>query len=1200
MERRTFLQTLASGAAATWLSDKAQVARAATRWFPMQMTPTLAEVKSGFLSPPPAAQPWVYWFVSDGNITKEGITADLEAMHRVGIRGVLYMEVDQNCPPGPVRFMSPEWREMIKFAVSEATRLGMTIDMNDCAGWCASAGPWITPELSMQMVVWTESHLKGGARFSARLPQPLTNLDYYRDIAVLAFPTPAAATARMADSSPEITYGLDRAKLADAANLMDGSIATTALIPLPEKGPRQYLNIDFRDPFTAQSLTLAPPSGSLNVILEVSEDGREYRAVKDLSFQWPGSSANFPKTTSRHFRISAAVPDPSSFDSSSIPKAVPIAEVELHPEIRIEDIPGKALYRRQDAVAAGARQTPEMIVPRDKVVDISQKMDARGHLDWDVPPGDWTVLRLGYTTTGIENHPAPKEGLGLDCDKLSKKAVEANFAGMMEKLLADQASVGGKAMTLTHIDSWETGSQNWTPGFEQMFRERTGYDILPYLPVFTGRAVESQEVSERFLWDLRRVIADLLLENHARHMRTISNQHGLKLSIEAYGDGPLDELAYAGEADRPMSEFWTGDFPDAVNKEMASSAHVYGRPICGAESFTALTSDAKWQNHPFQLKELGDHAFTVGINHFVFHRYSMQPWLNRAPGMTMGPWGINMERTNTWWEQSRAWLMYLSRCQYVLQAGRFIADIAYLGSENAPNTFPERGNLNPSVPIGYDYDAISQQAVRELMTVKDGRLVLPSGMSYRVLVLPQSGTMTPALLTKIRDLALNGATIVGAPPSKSPSLIGYPQCDDQIRRLVAEIWGECDGSSITENQVGNGRVIWGRSVADVLVEMNVASDFGCRDWPDRSNIKVGEQIRYIHRRIDDDDVYFVASGCPEAREFICTFRVTGARPELWWPDSGKIEPIAVYEEVNESPAWTAPDQKWNRTRIPIQFDPYGSVFVVFRGGAKPSTNRLVSVRRDGIEISGISPTPAFETQLGDSMGRLRITENGDSTYSFEVSEPGNYEMKSAAGRTLQITVPRPEKPIEIEGPWDLYFPEGSKAPEQVKLERLISWTEHADPGVKYFSGTATYRRRFNAPATADQRRLYLDLGAVHVIAEVKLNGKELGILWKPPFQVEITDAVHSGENELEVRVVNLWPNRLIGDDLLAPDCKWKAGFMDSEVISEWPSWLANNQPSPTGRVTFAAWRLWTKNDSLLVSGLLGPVRIVSVADLIVR
>jgi hypothetical protein len=1167
----------------------------------MQMTPTLAEVKSGFLNPPPAAQPWVYWFVSDGNITKEGITADLEAMHRVGIRGVLYMEVDQNCPPGPVRFMSPEWREMIKFAVTEATRLGMTIDMNDCAGWCASAGPWITPELSMQMVVWTETHVKGGARLSAPLPQPLTNLDYYHDIAVLAFPTPAAARARMADFSPEITYGLDRAKLADDANLMDGSIAATVLIPLPAKGSRQYLNIDFREPFTAQSLTLAPPAGgffadSLTATLEVSDDGHEYRAVKELSFHWPSSSVNFPKTTSRHFRISAAVPETFSFDPTSVPKGVSIAEVELHPDVRIEDIPGKALYVRQDAMSGEAAMTPEMVIPRENIVDISGKMNAQGHLDWEASEGDWTVLRLGYTTTGVVNHPAPKEGLGLDCDKLSKKATEANFAGMMEKLMADQASVGGKAMTLTHIDSWETGSQNWTPGFEQMFRSLTGYDILPYLPVLTGRAVESQEVSERFLWDLRRVIADLLLENHARHMRKISNQHGLQLSIEAYGGGPLDELAYAGEADRPMSEFWTGDTPQLSNKEMASSAHVYGRQICGAEAFTAVTPNAKWQNHPFQLKALGDHAFTLGVNHFVFHRYSMQPWLNRAPGMTMGPWGINMERTNTWWEQSRGWLTYLSRCQYVLQTGRFVADVAYLGTENAPSSFPDRADLNPTVPNGYDFDAVAQQVVRDSMTVEDGRLVLPSGMSYRILVLPQSKTMTPALLAKIRDLVRDGATVVGAPPSLSPSLIDYPKCDQQIAQLTAELWGECDGISITENCLGKGRVIWGRPIGAVLNEMNVPPDFDCQGWPDQSSVKVGEQIRYIHRRNEDDDFYFVASNCPEAMKFVCTFRAGGKRPELWWPDSGMVEQVATYEEAGAGSSST--DLK--SARVPLLLDPFGSVFVVFRGSAKPSTNRIVSVRRNNIEISGIPATPAMGTEPGNLFDRLSITENSDASYSVEVAEPGSYEMKTASGRTVQITVSTLAKPTEIEGPWDLHFPKGSKAPEQVTLDRLISWTEHADPGVKYFSGTAAYRCRFNAPAAVDQRKLYLDLGAVHVIAEVKLNGKELGILWKPPFRVDIADALHSGENELEVRVVNLWPNRLIGDDLLPPDCKWKPGFMDSEVISEWPSWLANNQPSPTGHVAFAAWRLWTKNDPLLVSGLLGPVRIISVAELIVR
>jgi (4-O-methyl)-D-glucuronate---lignin esterase len=1145
-----------------------------------QAATQLSELQRGFLNPPQEAQPWVYWFVSNGNITREGITADLEAMHRVGIRGVLYMEVDQYVPAGPVRFMTPQWRKMIQHAVKEATRLGMTVDMNNDAGWCGSGGPWITPELSMQMVVWSESHHQGPTHFAGKLSQPKTEDEFYRDIAVLAFPTPAAARVRMADNSPRITYGARRESL-EVANLTDGNIGTVALIPLPAKGQPQYLNIEFSSPFTAQSITLAPgPQDSeIDGALEVSDDGREYRKVCSVRFLWPLSTVNFQKVTSRYYRV--VLTPRGSWFYRRFANGIPIAELELHPELRIEDVPGKAAYIRQDSFSDEPPVSPDMAISQDQVIDLSTKLDREGLLTWDVPAGRWTVLRMGYTSTGVMNHPAPKEGLGLECDKLSKKAIEFHFNAMMGKLLQDQEAVGGKALTMTHIDSWETGSQNWTPGFREIFQGRCGYDILPFLPALTGRVVGTTEISERFLWDLRRLVADLVLENYAGHMRELSHQHGLTLSIEAYGGGPLEDVAYGGRADVPMSEFWTGEEPGLWNKEMASSAHVYGRPIVGAESFTAVPTNGKWQNHPFKLKPLADHAFTLGVNHCVFHRYSMQPWLNRKPGMTMGPWGIHSERTNTWWDQSRAWLSYLARCEYLLQQGQFIADVAYLGTENAPSSFPDRKNLNPPIPAGYDYDNLPPEVLLKQATVSEGQLTLPSGMRYRALILPQGRTMTPALLSKIKEVVLSGATVVGPPPSASPSLNNYPKSDAQVKRLAAELWGECDGAGLTENRLGKGKVIWGKSLADVLSAMDVPPDLACHD------VKVGEQIRYIHRTHEGSEIYFVANGTPDARRFLCTFRAKGKRPELWWPDSGQIDKIAVYDEVETG------------TRIPLKLDPYGSVFVIFHATEKPSKNRIVSVRRNSVEISGIPVTPAAEIQLLHSFGNFDFeSDSSSSRYVIECNQPGAYAIKTAAGETFSVKLPLLPEPVEIAGPWQLQFPEGWRAPARVTLERLISWTEHPDPGVKYFSGTATYRRQIDLPAAmpGTGSRLYLDLGSVHVIAEVKFNGHDLGLLWKPPFRLDITDVVRSGSNDLEISVVNLWPNRLIGDDHLPEDCEWKAQHW-GEVLSRWPKWLLENKPSPAGRVTFTTWKHWTKNDPLLESGLLGPVRIVSAARL---
>ena len=469
-----------------------------------------------FVTPPPAARPWVYWFWLNSNINRQGITADLEAMKRVGIGGVLIMEVDQGAPQGPVAFAGQKWRELFKHMLSEANRLGLEVNMCNDAGWCGSGGPWITPELSMQYLVWTETSVEGGKHFDAALPEPGRTANYYRDITVLAFPTPAG-------------------------------------------------------------------------------------------------------------------------------------------KARIEKINGKTGHDRQDqppAPAKYAEAPAEQVVKGDSIVDLSARFQ-NGRLSWDAPAGKWTVLRIGHTSTGKDNHPAPASGRGLECDKLSAEAVDAMFAGLMGKIIADSPALAGKTLVTTHIDSWEVHSQDWTPRMREEFQKRRGYDLYRYFPVYTGRIVDSVEVSERFLWDLRQTICDLLVENYSGHFRELAQKNGLKLSIEAYGDGAFDDVTYAGRCDEPMGEFWSWAYGGAAESvtEMTSAGHVYGKRIIGAESFTATDAE-KWQGHPANIKTLGDWAFCEGINRFVFHRYAMQPWLNARPGMSMGPWGLHYERTQTWWEQS--------------------------------------------------------------------------------------------------------------------------------------------------------------------------------------------------------------------------------------------------------------------------------------------------------------------------------------------------------------------------------------------------------------------------------------------------------------------------------------------------------------------------------------------------------------------
>ena len=1200
-------------------------------WSPASPAPAsagLEELKTGFRTPPDSARPWVYWFWLNGNITREGITADLEAMKKVGIGGVLIMEVDQGAPLGPVSFAGPQWRDLFKHVCSEAARLGLEVNMNNDAGWCGSGGPWITPELSMQRLVWTETAVRGPAHFSEKLAAPAAVKDFYRDVAVLAYPTPAG-TSRI---------GNYREKSADVP--MDVSPAVRA--------------------------------------------------------SWPA-------------------------------------------------------------------ETPGEAIARDRLLDITARMDQDGRLTWDVPAGSWTVLRLGHTTTGKDNHPAPESGRGLECDKLNPAAVEAHFEGLMGKLASDVGPLAGRSLAATHIDSWEIGSQNWTPAMRTEFIKRRGYDPLPLLPVITGRVVESHEKSERFLWDWRQTINELLLQNYAGHMRELANKRGLRLSIEAYSNCPTDEMTYAGRADEPMAEFWSWDrYGSAWTvTEMASAAHVYGKTIVGAEAFTA-TDTERWQGHPANIKEIGDWAFCEGINRFVFHRFALQPWLDVKPGMSMGPWGLHYERTQTWWEQSAAWHQYLARCQYLLRQGLFAADICYLGPEGSPQTLNAQKAFMSNTPgqegmprerSGYNFDTCPPEVVLTRMSVKDGRLVLTDGMSYRLMVLPAVETMTPVLLAKIKELVEAGATIAGPRPVQSPSLADFPKGDAEVKRLAAELWGtEKPPAELTERKVGKGRVFWSadfgkkiakepktgdalataqwiwtaegnavesappgkryfRRVIDVkagssiktarlvmtadnaftawingqtvgrgddwkkVFEMDAASplkpgrnilaveaengtaspspagligtltitygdgrvvtidtdgswetapsvkdgwlsgDTGGGWTPAREFGPVGitpwgnpslgyadaeiyvdpervapvlqkmgvepdfsyktedgsSSLRSIHRTMGGTEIYFVANKLARPLRAVGDFRVGGKRPEIWRPDTGRIEKPALYEADG------------GRVRVPLNFEPNGSLFVIFAEDEKPDASRIVSLTRDGKPIMNAAPQ-AF------APAEINLFANDGTKLEAEIWKAGTYDLKTAEGKTVSLGRAMVPAPLEIAGPWDVRFAPGGGAPERIALDKLTSWSENSDDGVKYYSGAATYTKTVTLDPSliGPGRGLWLDLGRVEVMAEVRLNGKDLGVLWKPPYRVDISGAAKAGDNTLEIKVVNLWINRQIGDEFLPEDSERN----DDGTLKKWPAWLANGAVSPTGRKSFTSWRLWHKKDAPVASGLLGPVQVI--------
>ncbi len=1060
-------------------------------------------LEEGFRNPPNSAKPHTWWHWVNDNISKEGITADLEAMKRVGVGGAQIFNVDVGVPSGGVTFLSERWREMIVHAVKEENRLGIELCIHNCAGWSSSGGPWVKPEHAMLIVVTRAVQVQGPSRFADTLPQPEKRAGFYRDIAVLAFPT---------------------------------------------------------------------PQGNL----------------------------------------------------------------------RVQNLRGKAAYERQDGIqpVAETGAPAESVVPPEGVLNLTALMQADGRLEWDVPEGNWTILRIGYTPTGKDNHPATPEGRGLEVDKLSKEALDAFWNdGMMAIVLRDIGVLAGKTLNNALVDSYEVGSQNWTPRFREEFRRRRGYDLLPFLPVFAGYVVDSPEISERFLWDVRQTVSELFVENYYGHFASLCRKHGLLFSTEPYGNGTFDDLAAGGRADIPMGEFWIGGGAHETAKLAASSAHIYGRKVVGAESFTATPEMGRWQNDPYSMKALGDYVFCLGVNRFIFHRYAHQPWLNVKPGMTMGPWGFHFERTNTWWEQGRAWLKYLARCQYLLQQGRFVADVAFYVGEHQPISAPFRPDLRAK---GYDYDSLNKEVLLQA-TVSKGRIVLPSGMTYRVLVLPESRFMTPRVLRKVAELVRAGAVVIGPKPEKSPSLSGYPRCDEEVRRLADEVWGNCDGVTVKEHAYGKGKIVWGKSVEQVLAEMKVLPDF---------EGSPGSRLEYIHRVAGDTDIYFVSNQRQRTEEGEVTFRVSGGAPQLWHPDTGVIEPVPVYRVQG------------GRTIVPLRLDPAGSVFVVFHKSAQPVahftlvrapgavqskpsqlvirravyeavdgaggadvTERLRTMVRNGTLFVNVNnatmggdPTPLHYKRLRVEYtldGREHTTvvnENADleiperegagvlPAYELRMVSKnkaellawraGTYELQASHGKIVRVQTSSPVQTLKVQGKWTVRFPKGWGAPEQVVFDRLISWTEHPDPGVRYFSGTARYEKIVQIPPSlmTPDRRLYLSLGEVKNLCEVWLNGKYLGILWKPPFRVDITGAVRPGLNRLEVHVTNLWVNRLIGDEQYPDDCEWQGN-----QLKAFPQWFLESKPRPVPqRLTFTTWKHWTKDAPLRPSGLLGEVELYAV------
>ncbi|WP_205702882.1 glycosyl hydrolase [Botryobacter ruber] len=1076
-----------------------------------------APLKQGFENPPAAAWPRTWWHWTKSNVTKEGITKDLEWMKRVGIAG--FQLADVNAGGGQdvdnkILFGSPAWLETVKYTAAEAERLGLEMAIFSSAGWSLTGGPWVKPEQAMKKLVWSELQVEGGKTFNGKLPQPpstegpIQNLSrggnqaggtrFYGDCAVIVYRTPAAESPAAA-LTPTVTTS---AGTTDARALLDDELNTSLTVRTSKKDGTAWVQYAFAKPIQAQAVSIAGPRGIPFGRVTASDDGKNFRTLAVLPGKqgYRGGTVRtfaFPKTTARYFRLelTGAPRRPADVISEAPPQpdsVYVLNDFKLHNGGRVHRWEDKAGFNF--LFEYGSTATPgvaaDAAIPPADIVDLTSRMRKDGTLQWNVPKGNWTIMRFGYSLTGAKNRPAVPAGLGYEVDKLSRQHTEAYMENYTKPLVQALGPLYGKSLRYMLLDSWEAGIQNWTDEMLTEFQKRRGYDPTPYLPVLSGKVVGSAEVSDRFLWDFRRTLVDMFAENHYGVITNFLHRQGIKTYGEAGGvslETIEDALLNKKFMDIPMGEFWVKDLhPSAMYYEdvrgAASASHAYGKNLTAAEAFTGGNFES-----PYTLKKISDYWFTQGINQLVFHTSAHQP-LDTKPGNAMV--GTHLHRNITWAEQARPFITYLARNSFMLQQGQYVADIAYLLNEGAPSTMPFwGGGLEPATPKGYAFDYLNADVLLNRMSVDaDGQLVLPDGMSYKVLVLPETDQMTVPLLRKIRELVAGGATVVGPRPVKAPGLAGYPGSDAEVKELANEIWGDLDGSSRTRRSYGKGHVLWGLPLKEVMASIAVSPDVAYSQPLD-------SDVSWIHRRTDAADIYFLVNRSNSPQDLNVRFRIGGKDVELWHPGTGQTEP-AGYSTSD------------NHTTVPLHLAEREAVFVVFSRKA-PEPARTVA--------------PKAKTVLST-----------------------------------------------IEGPWEVTFPNGLGAPAKINMATLNSWTNNPEEGVKYFSGTATYHKTIKANRNwfKGGNKLLLDLGKVGDVAEVLVNGKQLDVVWKAPYQVDVTDVLRPGNNLLEIKVTNEWTNRLVGDKAAGPDKK----VLDTYI-------------APFGG-----------QYELAESGLLGPVKVISVGN----
>lgn len=1088
-----------------------------------ESTLVLEELAQNFKSPSIKYRPETWFHLNGNNISIEGLTLDLEAIKQAGLQGIhLFNKAGRPYPNvEPIKILSPEWEDMIRHAADECKRLGLKFTMQNCPGWSMTGGPWVPVEEAQREIVESIYRLKGGNTFSEilKLDTLYKTAEFnYKDVQVLAFPTPEGDDLEILNPS-KVESNNSIVPWSDMFNPNSKIIVklkstrldrpldvyrTKGISKVNDKDT--WVKTSFSKPVTLRSIVFPPlrdiiidkqyPRVDVNLKVEavVRDELTEIITLNIPDGNWNDRqkklTLSIPETTSNTFVFTFEgehIIEPEYIHLTSKPR--------LHNH---EAKAAKAMRRLEKEVKYNYSENT--IIPVKKIVNLTGKMTSEGKLTWDVPEGNWTVVRFGHINMRLTNKPAVPEATGWESSKLDKVAIENHLRnGMIGNLIKDGGPIGDGKLHGLLIDSWESHVPTWTINSEDLFKEfehRRGYSMKTYLPATMGYVVESPEVTTKFLRDLRHTMDEVFIDNFFKHFATVAHDMGAEVYTEGAGGEvlPIDPMRYYGVSDIPMTEFWYPKSPSSQNEyakpiySAASAVHLYNKPVLAAEACTQV--GVKWNEHPFSVKYLIDYNFAKGVNHLVFHTFSHTPQKEVYPGSSFGGHiGFPFVRQQTWWKYMPDWVDYLSRNQFVLQQGEYVADVLWYYGDHF-----ERPPFDLDYfPKGYRFDYLNAEILHEKLSVKNGKINVKDAGDYRVVLLRDSKDMLLSTTEKLKELVLAGAVIVGDKPTDSPSLMDDENDLNELQSISNELWGNTEKGV---NKVGKGKVYWGYTVEEVLNAESIAKDVIVPD---------GLDINWIHRKTDDADIYFIASKHNKPVDVALSFKLNGVQPQIWNAFNGEQQEAKIWSESNK------------RTNVALSLPSNGSAIVVFSKGNKAPYASKVT-RNNEVILN----TETGWFKIHNTKGSPKLSWRKDRCIASISGEYNFYQDENKITKAINVE----DKSLQRE--WRLTFDKGWDTPESIEINEIKSLTELKNDAVRHYSGTTTYAKTFILSEVGENT--IIDLGEVANIAELWCNGKKVGVKWAPPFVFDITNVVKKGANQLEIKVTNTWRNQLIFDN----------------------------------------------------------------------